>query len=171
MRIGLLVLTVIAAAWAILVLRLSGSPPALMLVPLAVSLALLAFGWRTSGTAGSRGSHVGKVVGLWSAIEVAGILIAANVLEALHRSDLIFPVVAIVVGLHFFPLARGIPARLYHATGSAFVVAGLVGLVLPPAERPMVVGLSAAVILWTTALAIGLHARAMDANSAADSGA
>jgi hypothetical protein len=169
MRVGLLVLTVLAAAWAILVLVLSKAALILILLPIAVSLALLALGWRASGMAGSRGPHVGKVVGVWSGIEVVAILVAANVLQDLHRGDLIFPVVAIIVGLHFFPLARGIPARLYNATGAGFVLAGLAGLVLTPELRPAVVGLSAALILWATALAITLRARAMAANQPAQS--
>lgn len=164
MRIGLLVLTGLAAAWAILALVLSGAAAGLTLVPAALSIALLAFGWRPSGLVGSRGPHVGKVVGLWSAIEVAALVVMANALQYFHRGDLLFPGAAIIVGLHFFPLARGIPVRLYHWTGGGFVLVGIGGLLLPAAERPVVVALFAAAILWATALIIGLHARKLAAN-------
>jgi hypothetical protein len=163
MRVVLLVLTVLAAAWAWIGLRLSGGAPALVLVPIALSLALLASGWRSARMVPSRGPHVGRVVGLWSTIEVVALLVTANVLQYLHRGDLIFPAAAIIVGLHFFPLARGIPVRLYHATGAGFVLAGVAGLLLPAAERPIAVGLSAALILWATALIVVLRARQVPA--------
>jgi len=159
MRIGLLVLTVFAAAWASAGLLLSARPPGLILLPVALSAALLAWGWREPGTAGSRGPHVGKLVGRWSAIEGVAIFVTGNVLQNLHRGDLMVPAIAIIVGLHFFPLARGIPVRLYHATGAGLVLAGIIGLLLPAAERPMAVGMSAALVLWATALIVLLRAR------------
>jgi hypothetical protein len=166
-RIALLVSTVFAAAWAWAALRLSGSAPGFIFIPIALSLALLALGWRGSGTFPSRGRHVGKVVGLWTTIEVVALLVTANVLQHLRRGDLMFPLGAIIVGLHFFPLARGIPVRFYHATGAGFVFAGLVGLILPAAERPMAVGMSAALILWATALMIVVRAKRAAASTSA----
>lgn len=164
-RIALLVLTVFATAWAWAALYLSGGPPSLIFLPIALSLALLAWGWRGSGLFPSRGARVGKVVGLWSAIEVIALLIAANVLQTVGRGDLMLPAGAIIVGLHFFPLARGIPVRLYYATGAGLVLAGLAGLLLPAAERPMAVGMSAALVLWATALVIVLRARQVAATA------
>ena len=157
-RIALVVLSVFAALWAWAGLRLSGLAPGLSLLPILVSLALLAAGWRGAGLVPARGSQVGKVVGLWSAIEVAALLIAANVLEHFHRPDLMLPIGAIIVGLHFFPLARGIPVKLYHATGAGMVFVGLAGLVLPAAERSIAVGMGAALVLWATTLIIVLRA-------------
>jgi hypothetical protein len=97
-------------------------------------------------------------VGLWSTIEVVALLITANLLEKLHRPDLMMPCGAIIVGLHFFPLARGIPVRLYHATGAGLVIVGLAGLLLPATDRAIVVGMGAALVLWATALLIVLRA-------------
>lgn len=94
----------------------------------------------------SQGPHVRKLVGWWSAIEVVAIIGSANVLGHLHRSDLMFSSAAIIVGLHFFPLARGIPVRLYYAAGAGMVPAGLIALLLPPSERPLTVGMSAALV-------------------------
>jgi hypothetical protein len=163
MRIGLLVLVMFAAAWASLGLRLSGAATGLIFLPIAISAALLAWGWRDVGMVGSRGPHVGRVVGRWSAVEVIAILVATSVVQYLHRDDLIFPAVVIIVGLHFFPLARGIPARLYYATGAGLVLAGIVALLLPAGERANMVCLSAALILWATALAMVLRARQLAA--------
>jgi len=165
-RIALVVLNVFAALWAWVGLRLSGVAPGLTLLPFVVSLALLAWGWRGAGMVPARGSHVGKVVGLWSAIEVAALLIAANVLQNIHRPDLMLPCGAMIVGLHFFPLARGIPVRLYHATGAGLLVAGVAGLLVPAVDRAIVAGMGAALVLWATALIIVLRAPQTASSSA-----
>lgn len=167
MRIALFVLAVFAALWAWAAIQFSGGAPGLVVVPIAISLALLALGWRGSGMVPSRGRHVGRVVGLWSAIEVAALLVTANVLENIDRGDLMMPLGAIIVGLHFFPLARGIPVRFYHVTGAGLVFAGLVGLLLPAGERPMSVGIGAALILWGTALVFVLRGRKAAASPSA----
>jgi hypothetical protein len=159
LRSALLVLTIFAAAWAWLGLRLAGAAPAVTLLPIALSLALLVAGWRRAGIFASNGRHVGKVVGLWSAVEVAALLVAANLLQHFHRPDLMFPVAALIIGAHFFPLARGIPVRLYHATGAGFVLTGLVGLLVPAADRPIAVPICCALILWATAIVFVWRAR------------
>lgn len=164
MRVALVVLTVFAVAWAWAALKFSGAVPILVVLPIAVSVALLASGWRGSGLFASRGPHVGKVVGLWSSVEVAALLVTANVLGNIHRADLMLPLAAIIVGLHFFPLAHGIPVRSYHVTGAGLVSVGLVGLLLTPPERPMVVGMGAALILWGTALVFVLRSRSATAS-------
>lgn len=158
-RIALVVLTVFGAAWSWAGLRLSDAPSGLILLPIALSLALLAWGLRGSALFASRGPHVGRVVGLWTSIEVVALLVTANVLRVFHRGDLAFPLCAIIVGLHFFPLARGIPVRLYHGTGAGLVLAGVVGLILPASERPLAVGMTAALILWATAVLVALRAK------------
>lgn len=148
-----------ASLWAWAAISLSGFAPGLIMIPIAISLALLASGWRGSLQFPSRGRHVGKVVALWSSIEIVALLVTANVVQALHRGELMLPLGAIIVGLHFFPLARNIPARLYHATGAGLVAVGLVGLALPSPQKAMVVGIGAALVLWATALMIVARAR------------
>lgn len=159
MRAALLVLTILAPAWVWIGLRMSGAPIVLVAPAILFSLVLLVLCWRASGTVPPRGRHVGKVVRLWTTIEIVALVIVANLLEYVHRGDLLFPATAIIVGLHFFPLARGIPVRFYHVTGAGFVLTGLVAILLPAAERPIVVGLSAAAILWGTALVFIVRTR------------
>ena len=163
-RIALLVLTIFATLWAWAAVWLSGAARSLILLPIALSIALLLTGWRGSGMFPARGPHVGKVVVLWSTIEILALVVTANALEYVHRADLMLPAAAIIVGLHFFPLARGIPARLYFATGGGLLLAGIVGLVVPPNERAAVVGFSAALVLWATALAIVVRVRSAAAD-------
>jgi hypothetical protein len=167
MRIGLLVLTFFAATWASAGLLVSGATPGLILIPIAVSLALLAWGWRGSGLVGSSRPNVGKLVGLWSAIEGVAIFVAVNVLENQHRDDLMFPVIVIIVGLHFLPLARGLPRTSYYASGAALVFTGLAALLLPAEQRPIAVGMCAALILWATSVPLILGARRSARTSAA----
>lgn len=155
----LLILTGFAAAWACAALRLSGGPPALLFLPIALSVALLAWGWRGSRTFAQNGRNVRKTVALWSSIEVVALVVTANLLQILGRGDLAFPLAAIIVGLHFLPLARGIPVRLYYATGAGLLLAGGAGLLVGAHERPMVVGFGAALTLWATALVVAQRAR------------
>jgi hypothetical protein len=159
MRIGLLVLAFFAAAWASMALVLLHHGPGWIALPIALSLALTVWGWRSTGMIASRGPHVGKLVGRWSAIEVAGIIIAGNVLHYFHRDDLTVPAAVAIVGLHFFPLARGIPVRLYHATGAALLAVAIGALLFPAADRPVVACIGAALVLWATVLVATLRAR------------
>jgi len=159
MRFGLVILAAFAAAWASLALLLSGAAPGLLLLPIMLSVALLAWGWRGTGSVPSRGPHVGPLVGRWSAVEGVAIFVASAVLNHVHRGDLIFSAIAIIVGLHLFPLARGIPVRLYYATGAALVFLGVAALLLPRAQQPITVCVGAALILWTTVLVAMLRVR------------
>jgi hypothetical protein len=153
MRSGLFILTIFAAAWACAGLMAAGYAPAWTLAPAAVSAALL--GWTLSepATARSLGPHVRRLVGRWSMIEGLAIGAALYVLVNRHEIEAIFPVLAVIVGIHFLPLARGIPIRLYYASGTGLVLLGLGGMLVPAADRPIAIGLGAAAILWATAFA------------------
>jgi energy-converting hydrogenase Eha subunit E len=62
---------------------------------------------------------------------------------------LIAPVVAIIVGLHFLPLARWLPGPIYYLTGALLVVVGLAGAaVQEPTVRILTVCIGAAGVLW-----------------------
>jgi hypothetical protein len=159
MRTGMIVLAVFAAAWAILGILLAGSDTRAVVVPILMSIALIGWSWRWSGFATSRGPHVGKLVGLWSAIEGVAIIIVGNLLQHFHRPDLVIPAAVIIIGLHFFPLARGIPVRLYHATGAALLLLGLSALLLPAYERASITCFGAALILWSTVMLAVLQIR------------
>lgn len=170
MRIALLVLSFFAATWASAGLLVSGETPDLILIPIALSLALVFYGWRGQHTLRPRSANAGKILGLWSAVEGLALFVTAIVLQKLDRDDLMFPAMAMIVGLHFFPLARGIPAPSYYATGGALVFAGLIGFILPPAERAIVVGMCAALILWATSLRLILLSRQVETSSSPSKG-
>lgn len=158
-RVVLIILTGFAFAWAWAALRLSGTSNAWLVLPAILSIALLVWGWTGPARFESGGTNVGRTVSLWSAVEFLALIIAANALQLVHRSDLLFPVSSLIVGLHFIPLAHQLPARLYYATAGGFLIAAVLGLLAPPTDRPLVVGLAAAITLWATATVIIVRLR------------
>lgn len=149
MRGGIWVLNIFAAIWFVVGAVGAGLPWAVLAVPAVISGALIGWGLRTTGTERPRNPNVGRLVGIWSAVEGVAIFVAANVCINIGAREAIAPVIAIIVGLHFLPLARGIPLPLYYATGAALVALGLAALLFPGPERGLT-GLGAAVILWVS---------------------
>jgi len=160
MRGGIWVLTIFAAIWFAVGVAGAGLPWMALLVPSVVSGALIGWGLRTTGTEAPRNLNVGRLVGIWSAVEGVAIFIAANVCVNIGAQDGVVPVIAIIVGLHFLPLARGIPLPLYYATGAALVALGLGALLLPGPERMGVTGFGAAAILWVSCVLLIRQAKA-----------
>ncbi len=158
MRGGLWILNVFAVLWCAAGLWAAHQPLWPLVAPAAVSAAILIWASRrASGDAGPDNPNVGRLVGIWSAVEGVAMFLAANTLINLHRSELLLPVFAIIVGLHFLPLARGIPVRLYYLTGAGLIAVGIAGTQMPPSDAPLVVGGVAALVLWASA--IGLATR------------
>ena len=159
MRNALWVLCFFAAIWAVAGVLVDGAPTWWIGPPIVLSAAILIFALRRAGGRQESAPHVGRLIGIWSAVEGVAMFVAANVLVNLHLRQAIMPVFAIIVGLHFLPLARGIPARLYYATGAGLIVVGIAALMAPPWHLPLLVGGAAAAILWASAAASVLGAR------------
>jgi hypothetical protein len=84
-------------------------------------------------------------------VELAAIFLAVVVLKAIHYPDYILCGIALIVGVHFFPLAALFKAPLYYATGLLGCAIGLVGFLVADARlRQKVVGLSFGLLLWAT---------------------
>jgi hypothetical protein len=84
-------------------------------------------------------------------IEFAAIFIVVVVLRALHFPDYILCAIALIVGVHFFPLAALFKAPLYYVTGSVGCLIGLAGFLTADNDgRQKVVGLSFGLLLWAT---------------------
>lgn len=99
--------------------------------------------------------QTGRRFGWITAIEGGAIFLAIVLLNAVHRPQFIAPVIAIIVGLHFFPLAGLFGAHLYYATGSFGCAIGITGLLISdPALRMSFVGLSFGSLLWLTVAAV-----------------
>ena len=102
--------------------------------------------------------QVGRRFGWITAIEGVAIFLAVALLKAAHRSDAITSAIALIVGLHFFPLAALFGASVYHLTGLLGCAIGITGLLISEqALRSKVVGLSFGLLLWFTSAAVLLQ--------------
>lgn len=93
-----------------------------------------------------------RIVGV---VEGVAILAAVFVLGRAGRPEWIPAVVALIVGLHFFPLASIFRVRAYHATGFLLCAVFVVTVILATASGVEAVwlampGLGSAVVLWAT---------------------
>jgi hypothetical protein len=87
-------------------------------------------------------------------IALASILLSANRLD-----DFIVPVIALIVGLHFLPLAWLFQVRFYYATGALISLVAVVTLLAVPRTAAangaplwvIVPATGCAVVLWLTA--------------------
>jgi MFS family permease len=121
---------------AILTMRLPGQPPA-------------------------RPRHARRVI-LWSTIgEGAGIVVAPTILINVGHPELLLPVTALVVGLHFLPMARRIPFPGFYWIGFALLAAAATGFALSQTIGGKISGLASAAVLWTAAvIAVGRERKA-----------
>ena len=161
MRSAIWVLNIFAALWGMAAIMVGHLPAWIAFVPIAISGALLL--WASGHPVGTgnpvEGRHVGRVVAIATAAEIIAILITEKVLVSLHLPAALMPAVVIIVGLHFFPLARGIPVPIYYRTGGALVAVGLVALLLPAPAAAIVSGMAAALILWGSGIVLVARGR------------
>ena len=121
MRVGSIIMSFFAVIWWLAgTLNSSWSPIILFGIPAAVLVFLFIIGKKGSNFPFERseeeGRRIGRLVGITSGVEGILIFLAVNILDNIGKSELLAAVVAIIVGLHFFPLARWIPAKLYYYT-------------------------------------------------------
>lgn len=99
--------------------------------------------------------------GAWRRFQIVGMVeglaigVAVFVLVRLGQPEWIPATVALIVGLHFFPLASAFGVRMYHATGALLCAVFALTVVLAPASGMPVVwfvvpGLGSALVLWIT---------------------
>ncbi|MCC5801267.1 hypothetical protein [Rossellomorea vietnamensis] len=115
----------------------------------------------------------GRKMRMWFNIIFAGegiaIGIAIAVCNAVGHTENIPIVIAIIVGLHFLPLARLFRVRIYYYTGLLLCVVPIVTWLFVPETMSLsghqlnaymsVVGLGSALILWVTSFAIWMIGR------------
>ncbi|QJE01844.1 hypothetical protein HH212_18960 [Massilia forsythiae] len=94
---------------------------------------------------------------VWSSTgEGIGIFIAANVVANLHRPDLLLPAIALVVGLHFLPIAHAAAFRPFYVLGAFLLLAAAIGFAVAAPLGGDIAGIAAALALWcASAAAIG----------------
>lgn len=161
MRGGLWVLNIMAFVWCAAGLLVGGESLWWLVAPAIVAAMLLLWASRRPIGTGTpvEGGHVGRVVGIATAIEGVAIFLVANVQVNLHMPTLVMPAIAAIVGLHFVPLARWIPVPLYYWTGAGLVTVGLVAILLPPGARAIATGIAAALVLWASGIMLARRGR------------
>ena len=92
-----------------------------------------------------------RVIMWGSTAEGVGLFVAANIVINLHRPHLLLPAMALVVGLHFLPIAAAMAFRPFYILGAALIVAALTGFVAPPAIGAAIAGGMGALSLWLAA--------------------
>ena len=96
--------------------------------------------------------RAGRTFGRVNAVQWAAIIVIAVVLGRLHLDAYTPAAVTVVVGLHFFPLARLFRSSQHHVTGAALMVWGLGCLLLVPRDvLQSTTGFGTGTILWTAA--------------------
>lgn len=162
---GAIIMGVFAAIWWIVGVRASGYAATLTYgIPLVVTglivFAALRGRHRFEQVSPEEDARRGRLVGIASGGEGIAILIAVNVLPYFGLSDYAAPVIAIIVGLHFVPLAQWLPAHLYYGTGALLVVLGVCGFMIRSTDqRLLIVSVGAACILWLTCVIVLGRAR------------
>ena len=160
MRFGVWMLSLFAAIWGVAALAALKAPGWAWLAPPAISVGVVVLcrrvGASAAGTPGD-GRRVGRLVGLWSAVEGIAIVLAINMLLKVGAVRLAGPAVGVIVGLHFLPLASEVsPCRLYYVTGTALIGVGVAAMFLPDPYPLAATGAGAAVILWLSSAALAL---------------
>jgi hypothetical protein len=160
MKAAFFVLLAFAAAWGAGSVVMAGLPRALLVLPLLISGAL-AFGAGSFSAKRPPGEllKIRKLVRLWSAVEGIAIVVAVLALGHINKPALIVPAIAVLVGLHFIPLARGFPQPKYYATAAAMIAGGVIAAALPKQVGPILASATAALALWATAISLLLDTR------------
>lgn len=103
-----------------------------------------------SPQAQSRRRHTLRRFNLVFGLEIVAIAVAVFFLVRLGLGSLIPSVVALIVGVHLFPLAKLFGIRAYHLTGAVLCALALVTLLFAPESRLALVGMGSAVTLFAT---------------------
>jgi hypothetical protein len=93
--------------------------------------------------------RIGRVFGRVNAVQWVAIVLVAVVLGRLHLDAYTPAAVTVVVGLHFFPLARLFHSPQHHVTGAVLVAWGVLCLLFVPQDvLQSTTGFGTGAILW-----------------------
>lgn len=162
-RRGTVVLSVFALVWAFAGasgLASSGAALAVEIAAVPVTVAAVLLAYRKGAAPSPRmvdlPENWARSVGVVNVVELAAIFAVIAASNASGRPGLIPPAIALVVGLHFVPLARLYDQWQYKGTAvllSAVAVAGFVLFAAGLSDGTVraVVGLASAATLWASA--------------------
>lgn len=99
------------------------------------------------------GEQIGRRFGWVSGLEGGAIVAAIILMNVIHRPHAIAPAIALIVGLHFFPLAGVFSAPFYYFTGAVGSAIGIAGFFIPDVPlRLSFIGLAFGLLLWITSV-------------------
>lgn len=102
----------------------------------------------------------GMTFGVVFGVEMVTIALGSTLLNRFHHPEFLLPFVSLVVGAHFFPLARLFAMGLYYVTGALLVLTSVTVMLTVPVHAMIgnlhawnaVVGSLCAAILWLTGI-------------------
>ncbi|MFD6277746.1 hypothetical protein ACFWFI_19560 [Streptomyces sp. NPDC060209] len=162
-RRGTLVLSVFAVIWAFAGasgLASSGAALAIEIIALLLTAVAIVLAYRKGSAPSPRmvdlPANWARAVGIVNVVEVAAVFAVIAASNASGHTEFIPAAIALVVGLHFFPLARYYDQWQYKGTAVLLSVVAVVGFGLIAAGLSAesvraVVGLGSAVALWASA--------------------
>ncbi|MFJ7334807.1 DUF7010 family protein [Streptomyces sp. NPDC101116] len=170
-RRGVLVLSMFALLWA--VAAASGTGSATDAAPLGIEAAALVLtavaiylGYRGDATPSPRPVNLpprwARGVGIVNTVELMAVFTVIAASNAAGRPEAVPAGIALVVGLHFFPLARLYDQWQYRWTASLLTAVAVAGFVLIAAGLAnesvrIVVGLGSAAVLWASSYHLALR--------------
>ncbi|GIN72529.1 hypothetical protein J14TS2_30040 [Bacillus sp. J14TS2] len=121
------------------------------------------------------GKQRSKRTGMWFNIifglEFILIVFAAVICGSINHFEYFFPVMAIIVGVHFLPLAYLFKVSAYYITGALLCFLAIVTMLFVPVNIEFLnheisawwsfIGFGSALILWVTSVIILLNGRKM----------
>jgi hypothetical protein len=143
-----------AAIWAVGALYVAHAAIWTYLGPVIIACAPLVAAGNSQTPPKEVTKRIWRVTSLATVFEVVAIIAGVNLVVRAGRADLATCVIAGVVGLHFFPLARWFPVPRYYLTGLALIVGACVGLAVPSEHRDVFVASATSAILWATAVSL-----------------
>ncbi|MFC8591223.1 hypothetical protein [Streptomyces atroolivaceus] len=168
-RRGTVVLSVFALVWAFAGasgLTSSGAALTVEIIAVPVTAAAVYLAYRKGAAPSPRmvtpPANWARSVGIVNVAELAAIFAVIAASNASGRPGVIPPAVALVVGLHFVPLARLYDQWQYKGTAALLSASAVLGFALLAAGLPdgsvrAVVGLASAVTLWASAYHVAVR--------------
>jgi len=106
---------------------------------------------------------INRKFGLIFGLEGLAIFIASIICNIMNHFEVFFPIMAIIVGIHFFPLAQLFRENFYYGTGVVLCILGIITFFLPMnatlgnvslIATSTFIGFGSALTLWVTGLRI-----------------
>lgn len=106
---------------------------------------------------------INRKFGLIFGLEGLAIFITSVICNIINHFEVFFPIMAIIVGIHFFPLAKLFRENFYYGTGGVLCILGVITFLLPTnvtvsnvtlIATSTFIGFGSALTLWLTGLRI-----------------